>query len=130
MRGENEMLDLIISTARTDTRVLAAYLKGSRANPNAPKDIYRDFDVMYVVTETGSFIRDTSWMNAFGRVALMQEQDSDFGYGARFGIRSKYDESYSWLLLFDDGNRIDIGVETLRSGPERYLTRGRTVIDR
>ena len=64
MRGENEMLDLIISTARTDTRVLAAYLKGSRANPNAPKDIYRDFDVMYVVTETGSFIRDTSWMNA------------------------------------------------------------------
>lgn len=115
MRGENEMLDLIISTARTDTRVLAAYLKGSRANPNAPKDIYRDFDVMYVVTETGSFIRDTSWMNAFGRVALMQEQDSDFGYGERFGIRSKYDESYSWLLLFDDGNRIDIGVETLRT---------------
>lgn len=115
MRGENEMLDLIISTARTDTRVLAAYLKGSRANPNAPKDIYRDFDVMYVVTETGSFIRDTSWMNAFGRVALMQEQDSDFGYGERFGIRSKYDESYSWLPLFDDGNRIDIGVETLRT---------------
>ena len=115
MRGENEMLDLIISTARTDTRVLAAYLKGSRANPNAPKDIYRDFDVMYVVTETCSFIRDTSWMNAFGRVALMQEQDSDFGYGERFGIRSKYDESYSWLLLFDDGNRIDIGVETLRT---------------
>ncbi len=115
MRGENEMLDLIISTARTDTRVLAAYLKGSRANPNAPKDIYRDFDVMYVVTETGSFIRDTSWMNAFGRVALMQEQDSDFGYGERFGIRSKYGESYSWLLLFDDGNRIDIGVETLRT---------------
>ena len=76
MRGENEMLDLIISTARTDT--------------------------------TCSFIRDTSWMNAFGRVALMQEQDSDFGYGERFGIRSKYDESYSWLLLFDDGNRIDI----------------------
>ena len=64
MRGENEMLDLIISTARTDTRVLAAYLKGSRANPNAPKDIYRDFDVMYVATETCSFIRDTSWMNA------------------------------------------------------------------
>ena len=124
------MLDLIISTARTDTRVLAAYLKGSRANPNAPKDIYRDFDVMYVVTETCSFIRDTSWMNAFGRVALMQEQGSDFGYGERFGIRSKYDESYSWLLLFDDGNRIDIGVETLRSGPERCLTRGRTVIDR
>lgn len=40
-------MNLIIHTAQTDDRVLAAYLKGSRTNPHAPKDRYRDFDVMY-----------------------------------------------------------------------------------
>ena len=32
-----------------------------------------------------------------------------------FGIRSNYSESYSWLLLFSDGNRIDVGIETVNA---------------
>lgn len=114
MRNENEMLEAIINTAKSDDRVFAVYLKGSRANPNAPKDIYRDFDIMYVVKETESFIKGTSWLNKFGKIVLKQEQNDCFGYGERFGIRNNYDESYSWLLLFEDGNRIDIGVEVLK----------------
>lgn len=55
----------------------------------------------------------------FGEVILKQEQDDDFGYGERFGIRGDYDKSYSWLLLFADGNRIDIGVETLETAEQR-----------
>lgn len=113
MRTEQEMMDLILDTAKSDDRVLAAYLKGSRTNPKAPRDCYRDFDVMYVVTETRSFIQDPSWLSRFGPVALMQEQDTAFGYGQRFHIQEGYEESYSWLLLFDDGNRIDIGIELL-----------------
>lgn len=113
MRNEQEILNLIINAAKSDDRVFAAYLKGSRANPNAPKDRYQDFDVMYVVRETESFIQDTSWMSQFGKVVLQQEQNEPFGYGERFGIQSRYEESYSWLLLLEDGNRIDIGVELL-----------------
>lgn len=113
------MMNLILSKAKNDDRILAVYMKGSRTNSKVPKDIYRDFDIMYVVKETESFISDTTWLGFFGKVVLKQEQDDDYGYGDRFGIRSNYDESYSWLLLFDDGNRIDIGVETLSS-----LTRG------
>lgn len=113
MRTEQEMMDLILDTTKSDDRVLAAYLKGSRTNPKVPRDCYRDFDVMYVVTETRSFIQDPSWLNRFGTVALMQEQDTPFGYGQRFHIQEGYEESYSWLLLFDDGNRIDIGIELL-----------------
>ena len=114
MRNENEVLDTIINTAKSDDRVLAAYLKGSRTNPNIPKDIYQDFDVMYVVQETENFIQDTSWLEKFGKIILKQEQNDDFGYGERFGIKNNYDESYSWLLLFEDGNRIDIGIELLK----------------
>ena len=115
MRAESEMYDIIIRTAESDDRVLAAYLKGSRANPNAHKDICQDFDIMYVVKETESFRTDLSWMEPFGKVILKREQDDAFGYGERFKIQDHYDETYSWLLLFEDGNRIDIGVETLEA---------------
>ena len=115
MRAESEMYDIIIRTAESDDRVLAAYLKGSRANPNAHKDICQDFDIMFVVKETESFRTDLSWMEPFGKVILKQEQDDAFGYGERFKIQDHYDETYSWLLLFEDGNRIDIGVETLEA---------------
>lgn len=113
LRSEIEMMDTILDTAKRDDRILAAYLKGSRANPKAPKDIYRDFDIMYVVKETESFIKNTDWLKSFGEIVLKQEQGDDFGYGERFGIRTDFDQCYSWLLLFDDGNRIDVGVEVL-----------------
>ena len=108
-------MDLILETARRDSRVLAVYLKGSRANENVPKDVYQDFDIMYVVKEVAPFREDTAWLDVFGEVILKQEQDDDFGYGERFGIRGDYDKSYTWLLLFADGNRIDIGVEEPQS---------------
>ncbi len=79
MRTEQEMMDLILETARQDSRVLAVYLKGSRANENVPKDAYQDFDIMYVVKETESFRADLSWMDPFGKVILKQEQDRLFG---------------------------------------------------
>lgn len=122
MRTEREMFHIIIDTAKSDDRVLAAYLKGSRTNPKVPRDIYQDFDIMYVVKETKSFREDLSWMEPFGKVILKQEQDDRFGYGERFGLRSHYDKTYSWLLIFEDGNRIDIGietVETMKSGSNR-----------
>ena len=119
MRTEQEMMDLILETARQDSRVLAAYLKGSRANGNVPKDVYQDFDIMYVVKEVAPFWKNPAWLDVFGEVILKQEQDDDFGYGERFGIRGDYDKSYSWLLLFADGNRIDIGVETLETMEQR-----------
>ena len=88
------MMDLILETARQDSRVLAAYLKGSRANGNVPKDVYQDFDIMYVVKEAAPFRKNPAWLDVFGEVILKQEQDDDFGYGERFGIRGDYDKSH------------------------------------
>ena len=68
MRSEKEIMNLIIEKAKQDDRILAAYMKGSRTNPKVPKDIYRDFDIMYVVKETESFMLDTSWIDFFGKV--------------------------------------------------------------
>ena len=113
MRSDRQMMDLILSRAREDDRVLAAYLKGSRANPRADRDVFQDFDVMYVVREVASFRSDPAWLEGFGLILLKQEQNSPFGYGARFGLLGDDQEAYSWLLLFADGTRIDLGVETV-----------------
>ena len=88
MRTEKEMYQIIMDTARTDDRVLAAYLKGSRTNPHVPGDIYQDFDIMYVVKETESFCSDLSWMAPFGKIILKQEQKDAFGYGDACGNRA------------------------------------------
>ena len=37
MRNKKEMMNLIVGYAKKDSRVLAAYLKGSRTNPLVPK---------------------------------------------------------------------------------------------
>lgn len=124
MRSDPEIMELILHRAQSDSRILAAYLKGSRTNPNVPKDIYQDFDLMYVVTEVDSFRSDPSWLEEFGPILLMQEQDDAFGYGERFGLQGNYQEGYSWLLLFADGSRIDVGVET-REAMERGAWRNK-----
>ena len=60
MRTEKEMFDLIFSVANNDERIRAVYMNGSRANPNVGKDIYQDYDVVFMVTETKSFLLDDS----------------------------------------------------------------------
>lgn len=108
MRSEDEMFDLIINTANEDVRIRAAYLCGSRVNPDAPKDIFRDYDVAYVVTETGSFMRDKSWINRFGNRLYMQYPEDSVYYP------SDNENCYGWLMQFDDGVRLDLHVNTLR----------------
>ena len=54
MRTEREMTALILGVAERDARVRAVFMNGSRANPNAPRDIFQDYDIVYVVEETGS----------------------------------------------------------------------------
>ena len=80
MRTEREMTDLILSAAKREDRIRAAYLNGSRANPAAPRDNFQDYDVVYVVTETAPFLADRAWLSGFGTPLLVQEPDAnDFG---------------------------------------------------
>ncbi len=107
MRTEKEMLDLIINTAKNDERIRGAYMSGSRANANAPRDIFQDYDIMYVVHETESFQKDKTWIDRFGERLYMQyPEDSD-------RYTSDRENCYGWLIQFADGNRLDLHVETL-----------------
>jgi len=117
MRTEKEMMDLIIGIAKKDDRIRAVYMNGSRTNPNIPKDIFQDYDIVYVVKETQSFIADKKWVTVFGDIAIMQlPDDNDNAWGANHD----FSRSYTWLMLFKDGNRIDLNIEIVEKSLERF----------
>lgn len=123
MRSEKEMLDLIITVANNDSRIRAAYLEGSRANPNVPKDIFQDYDITYVVTETRSFREDKDWINRFGDRLYMQYPEENIYYP------SDVENCYGWLIQLADGNRLDLHVKTLETA-HNNLELYKTLLDK
>lgn len=75
MRDEKEMFGVILGVAERDSRIRAVYMNGSRTNPNVAKDAFRDYDVVYVVTETMPYVENPNWISVFGEVAIVQEPD-------------------------------------------------------
>lgn len=118
MRSEQEMMELILSVAREDDRILGVYMNGSRVNKNVPKDSYQDYDIVYAVKETQSFLDNASWIETFGEIAMVQEPDSnDLG----FGMHKDFSKRYAWLILLQDGNRIDLTIEIVKEAQKNIL---------
>jgi aminoglycoside 6-adenylyltransferase len=124
LRSEQEIFDLILGIAKADQRVRAVYMNGSRANPNIQKDIYQDYDIVFVVTETKSFLNKKDWISLFGEIAIVQEPDNnDFGWG----INANFDHSFTWLMLFKDGIRIDLNIQIMEVMLEKYTSDSLTI---
>lgn len=115
MRTEQEMMNLIIGFARADDRVRLVAMNGSRANPNAPKDTFQDYDIVFLVTDLESYKADDAWLDWFGKRVIMQKPD------AMELFPSKSGNSLAYLMLFEDGNRIDLTLLPLGE-LEHYLT--------
>ena len=92
-RSEAQMLRLISQTAET-LQVEAVALSGSRTDTKAPKDEFQDYDVVYVVDDLDNLTSDLAWLDRFGNRLIEQ-------YNV-LGHRRLY------LMLFEDGNRIDL----------------------
>jgi len=110
MRSERQMLGLILNFASNDENIRAVVLNGSRANPNAPKDLFQDFDIAYLVNDLEPYVRNNKIPPYFGEILILQEPDN-------MGEPSPEDEGhYAYLMQFMDGNRIDLSFHT----PERW----------
>lgn len=104
MRSEQEMLELIIGTAQSDERIRAVILNGSRANPNTPRDVFQDFDIAYIVDDVAPFKNNYEWIKRFGEILVMQMPED---------MRDPPPDNnggFSYLMLFTDGNRIDLWI--------------------
>ena len=103
MRSAEEIQKLIIEIAKSDDRVRAILLNGSRANNKVLPDKHQDFDIVYIVVNLGSFTSDHSWTNAFGDKIIWQIP-CEMSIGEEDNERKS---GFSYLMLFKDGNRID-----------------------
>jgi aminoglycoside 6-adenylyltransferase len=102
MRSEQEMLELIVTTAKDDDRIRAVMLNGSRVSPNARRDIFQDFDIAYFVTDVTSFTKDHTWIERFGEMMILQMPE------AMQDPPPMNDGHFAYLMQFIDGNRIDL----------------------
>ncbi len=112
MRSETVMYQLFLDIAAEDERILAIYMNGSRTNANATKDIFQDYDIVFVVTETKPFIEDKEWIRRFGDILYMQYPDESPN------CTSDKENFYGWLMQFKDGNRVDLHVESVPHAKE------------
>lgn len=104
MRSEAEIFRLILEIARGDERIRAVILNGSRANPNAPRDCFQDYDVIYLVSDVASFRNDRHWIDRFGERMILQLPDE------MQDPPPDPNAGYAYLMQFTDGNRIDLTV--------------------
>ncbi|MFS9207215.1 aminoglycoside 6-adenylyltransferase [Streptococcus mitis] len=93
MRTETEMLDLILQTAK-NLKVEAVAMSGSRTDTRVPKDEFQDYDVVYVMDDLDNLTSDLSWLDQFGKRIIEQHV--------------VVDHRHLYLMLFEDGNRIDL----------------------
>ena len=93
MRTEAEMLDVILKTAET-LQVEAVAMSGSRTDQKVQTDEFQDYDLVYVVDDIGNLTSDLSWLDQFGKRLIEQHV--------------QLDHRRLYLMLFEDGNRIDL----------------------
>ena len=102
MRTAAEIKKLILDTATADERIRAVLLNGSRANMKVLPDQYQDFDIVFIVTDIHSFTSNHQWTNIFGE-KIIQQLPEEMSFG-----REKESAAFPYLMLFKDGNRIDL----------------------
>lgn len=114
MRTEAEMLSLVLDFSKKDERIRLVTLEGSRSRPDDSRDCFQDYDVSYFVSELGSFEENNAWLDYFGPRLIMQQPEAPF------------EEGLSYLMLFEDGNRLDLFVLPLSQWPD-YVAKERSV---
>lgn len=116
-RTDEEMMERILSVARKDDRIRAVWMNGSRANPNAPKDPWQDFDIVYAVTDMDFFTKNDDWVDVFGSRVIMQSSRNQLSADP-----AEYENRYIYLMQFQDGNRIDLSLVPLSRTEEFFLS--------
>jgi aminoglycoside 6-adenylyltransferase len=98
---EDEIIQWLIEWAEKQEPIRAMLLTSSRANPNAPVDVFSDYDVILVVTDIHPFHEDDGWLQDFGKVLVVY----------RDPIRPEYGlEKFARITQYEDGTKIDYTI--------------------
>ena len=101
MRTEKEIYDLVLNFAFQDERIRIVTLEGSRTNVNIPKDNLQDYDITFFVIDMGEFLKSDDWLSVFGNRIMMQKPED-------MELFPPEEKGFSYIMLFDDGVKIDL----------------------
>jgi aminoglycoside 6-adenylyltransferase len=96
--SEKEVIDTLIQWAEHQPGVRAMLLTSSRAIPNAPTDVFSDYDVILAVREVQPFYEDRTWLEAFGPVLVVYRDPLEPYYG--------FPKS-AYVTQYENGPKID-----------------------
>ncbi len=113
MRSDQAMLDLILNYANQDDNVRTVVMNGSRVNPNIEKDLFQDFDIVYLVRDVEPLRQNADLVSYFGEIMILQTPEDMVSPSP-----VKRDQ-YVYLMQFLDGNRIDLSIIHVTSAKER-----------
>jgi aminoglycoside 6-adenylyltransferase len=119
-RTEEEMLQLVVGFARADERIRVVLMNGSRANPNAPKDPFQDYDIANFVTDVEPYKIEQNVLPHFGDAIVVEQPN--FGPWPPADADGSY---HNYNMQFLDGNRIDLSfyrLEVLEKHAKDSLT--------
>jgi len=103
------MLKLILDVAKADERIRAVSMEGSRADPNALKDRYMDYDISFYVPDVAPFYNNPEWaVDKFGKPLIMQMPEAM--------RRPDGGGHFNYMMIYPDGNRLDL---TFRSNKHK-----------
>lgn len=117
MRSEKEVMNLIIDFAKSNNKIKAVIMNGSRVNDKIKKDKLQDYDIVYVSYNVEAFIENRSWIRYFGDVCIMQTPDES----SIFKVDNKTLESFGFLVQYFD-IRIDFTVCTTKHALNTIIT--------
>jgi len=112
MRTKEQMLNLILEVAKSDERIRAVRLEGSRANPAVIPDKYQDYDISFYVENIQPFHNQPDYViEKFGEPLIMQMPEAmrNPDGGGHF----------NYMMIYPDGNRLDLTFQD-----KNYLPNG------
>lgn len=108
---QDKLFELIMDTAKNDSRIRAVAMTGSRIDPNAAHDEFCDFDIVYLVTDIQSFTGNDEWLDIFGDKLIMQKPSDMYTMPYNYADF----ENFTYLIHLKDGNRIDLTLIDLKN---------------
>jgi aminoglycoside 6-adenylyltransferase len=127
MRSEVHIVARLLAVAEADERVRVVMLTGSRTIDDRPPDDFRDFDVVYFVTDLTGFRANPQWIDIFGERIIMQLPNS-----MRIGDADPEStgSEITYLMLFTDFNRIDLRLIEVGSRAYRIDSLHKILLDK
>lgn len=125
MKTYDEMLELIIKTAKEDERIRAATMEGSAVTPGAVRDGFSDFDITFFVSDIRKFTSDKEYMKRFGDILIMQTPDDWYMEPYDYDGKNRF----AYLTQYKDGNRIDLTfIDVSEIGKQKEFNEPRTIL--